>query len=85
MTRTRVLVLMWLILGAVVWNAAFDVWMSGAPREYLLRAATWELGRGPEPDMAGLMAGAVRGGVIRATAWTALIVGAGLLTIRLRK
>ena len=85
MTRTRALVLMWLVLGAVIWNAAFDVWMSGAPREYLLQAAVWEVGRGPEPDLAEIMAGAVRGGAIRATAWTVLIVGAGLLTIRMRK
>lgn len=85
MSRTRALVVMWLVLGAVIWNAAFDLWMSGAPREYLLRAAAWELGRGPEPVMAELMAGAVRGGVIRATVWTVLIVGAGLLTIRMRK
>jgi hypothetical protein len=85
MTRTRWLVLMWLVLGAVIWNAAFDIWMTGAPREYLLQSAVWELGRGPEPSLAQIMAGGVRGGVIRATAWTVLIVGAGLLTIRMKK
>jgi hypothetical protein len=85
MTRTRGLILLWIVLGVVFWNVWFDLWMSGAPREYLLQAARWELGRGPEPVMNEIMAGAVRGGAIRATVWTAVLVGAGLLTIRMRK
>ena len=85
MTRTRALILLWLGVGVLVWNSSFDLWMSGASREYLLRAATWELGRGPEPGMGELMADAARAGARRASGWTFVIVGAGLLTIRLGK
>jgi len=85
MTRTRVLLLLWVALGVVVWNSSFDLWMSGAAREYRLQAALWELGQGPEPAMATLMADAARTGAIRATGWTAVIVGLGLLTLRVRK
>ena len=85
MTRTRALLLLWLSMGVLVWNSIFDLWLSGASREYLLRAAQWELGRGPEPVMAELMSGAARAGAFRASAWTAVIVGAGLLTLRMRK
>jgi hypothetical protein len=84
-TRTRVLLLLWLCLGALVWNWVFDLWMSGASGEYLLQAALWELGRGPEPNMSELMSDAASSGVVRATAWTAVVVGAGLLTLRMRK
>jgi len=85
MTRTRALLLLWLGLGVLVWNSSFDLWMSGAVREYHLQTAMWELGRGPEPVMADLMAEAARTGAIRATGWTTVIVGAGLLTFRVRK
>ena len=85
MTRTRGLLLLWAVVGIVVWNVYFDLWMSGAPREYLLRSAYWELGRGPEPGMAGLMREAARAGAVRATALAGVVMAAGLLTLRLRK
>ncbi|MBK9241596.1 MAG: hypothetical protein IPL75_15340 [Acidobacteria bacterium] len=52
---------------------------------YLVREGAWELGRGPQPGMAEMMSDAVRDGALRASAWTAVIVGAGLLTLRARK
>lgn len=85
MTRTRALLLLWLSMGVLVWSSIFDLWLSGASREYLLRAANWELARGPEPVMAEMMSEAARAGAIRASAWTLVIVGAGLLTLRMRK
>jgi hypothetical protein len=85
MNRTRALVLMWLVLGALLWAGTFQVFMYSPPREYLLQNALWELGRGPEPIMTELLAKGVRDGVSRATLWTVIMVGAGLLTIRLRK
>ena len=85
MTRTRALLLLWLSLGALAWNATFDLWMTAETRQYLLREAMWELGRGPQPILSEEMGEAARGGVIRASLWTAVIVSAGLLTIRVRK
>jgi hypothetical protein len=85
MTRARLLVLVWLGLGVLTWNATFDLWMTSETRQYLLRETMWELGRGPQPVLTETMAEATRGGVIRASFWTAIVVSAGLLTIRLRK
>jgi len=84
MTRTRALQLLWLCVAILVWNTAFDQWVVLAQRDYLVREAAWELGRGPQPVMAEMMSDAVRGGALRATAWTAVIVGAGLFTLRAR-
>ncbi len=83
MSRARVLVVAWVIFGLFVWSAVFDWWMSGAVREFLFRTAEYELGRQPEPSLADLMSEARRSGVVRASTWTAIVVGAGLLTIRL--
>lgn len=79
---SRTLTIVWCLIGVVVWCAVFDWWMDGASREYLLQAATWELGRGPEPVMAELLADARRSGVVRATIWAVLVMAAGLLTVR---
>lgn len=81
----RALVAVWCVAGLVVWSAVFDWWMHGAAREYLLRAALHELGRGPEPSMAGLLAEARQAGLIRASLWAGLVTAAGLLTIRLKR
>ena len=85
MTRSRLLMLLWLGLGVLTWNATFDLWMTSETRQYLLREAMWELGRGPQPVLTEAMAEASRGGAIRASFWTIAVVTAGLLTIRLRK
>ena len=85
MTRSRLLMLLWLGLGVLTWNATFDLWMTSETRQYLLREAMFELGRGPQPVLTEAMAQATRGGAIRASLWTLTIVSAGLLTIRLRK
>lgn len=84
MTRSRLLMLLWLGLGVLTWNATFDLWMTSETRQYLLREAMWELGRGPQPVLTETMAEASRSGVLRASFWTALVVSAGLLTMRLR-
>ena len=85
MTRSRLLMLLWLGLGVLTWNATFDLWMTSETRQYLLREAMSELGRGPKPDLTETMAEATRSGVIRASFWTAVVVSAGLVTLRLRK
>jgi hypothetical protein len=82
---TRVLVVAWCVIGIVLWSALFDWWMHGAAREYLIQAATHELGRGPEPVLADLMAEARRGGIARATLWSGLVTAAGLATLRFVK
>ncbi|MEO6223024.1 MAG: hypothetical protein ABIP90_07220 [Vicinamibacterales bacterium] len=85
MTRSRLLMLLWLGLGVLTWNATFDLWMTSETRQYLLREAMWELGRGPQPVLTEAMAQASRSGAVRASMWTVVVVSAGLLTLRLRK
>jgi hypothetical protein len=70
------------VIGVVVWCAVCDWWMDAAANEYLLQIAQHELGRGPEPVMADLLAHARRAGMIRATIWGALATAAGILTVR---
>jgi hypothetical protein len=85
MTRSRLLMLLWLGLGVLTWNATFDLWMTSETRQYLVKEAAWELGRGPQPVLTEAMADARRGGAIRASLWTLAVVSAGFVTIRLRK
>lgn len=79
---TRTLTIIWCLLGVVVWCAVFDWWMDAAANDYLLQVAHHELGRGPEPVMTELLTDARRAGMIRATIWAALVMAAGLLTVR---
>jgi hypothetical protein len=69
------------VIGIVLWSAVFDWWMQGAVREYVLRVAEHELGRGAEPSLAELMADARRSGIDRATTWAVLVTAAGWATI----
>lgn len=71
----------WLLVGVVVGSAVFDWWMGGAIRDFQLRVAQFELGRGPEPSLAALMADARQSGLVRAATWGGLVSAAGWLTI----
>ena len=78
--RASVAVLLWTALGIAVWNGFFDLYVSRGAREYGERRVEHELGRGPEPDMAVVMANAQRDGIKAASMWAVLITGAGLAT-----
>jgi len=73
--------LVWLLVGVIVGSAVFDWWMHGAIRDFQLRTAHFELGRGPEAALAALMAEARQAGVARAATWGGLVTAAGWLTI----
>jgi hypothetical protein len=77
----RAAVLLWLGLGAAVWNGVFDLYVSRGAREYLQREAESELGRGPQPAMAQVMSHAKRDGVTAASLWAAVIISAGCVTV----
>ena len=77
----RALAVLWLVLGVAVWSGFYDIYVSRGAHEYLQRMREHELGRGPDPDMIGVMAEAQRSGVQAATIWTTIIVGAGWGTI----
>ena len=78
--RGAVALLIWLAIGVAVWNGFFDLYVSRGAREYGQLRVEFELGRGPNPDMTGVLVNAQRDGVRAATLWAALVTGAGLAT-----
>jgi hypothetical protein len=78
---TRIVALLWLALGVAIWNGFFDLYVSRGAREYNQLRVEYELGRGPEPDMAGVMAQAQRDGVQAATTWAVVVSASGWATI----
>ena len=76
----RLAVVLWLVLGAAVWNGFFDLYVSRGAREYGQLRVEHELGRGPEPDMKEVMGRAQRDGAIAATLWAVLVAAAGVGT-----
>lgn len=81
----RVAVIIWLIVGVVVWNAIYDLLLTRGIKEYLLRAALHDAGRGPAIPLARSMEIAVRDALWVSTFWACLILLAGLVTIRVMR
>ena len=81
----RLGVVLWLVLGAAVWNGFFDLYVSRGAREYgQLRVEHARDGL-PEPDMKEIMGRATHDGVVGSTLWAVLVVGAGLGTLWLAR
>jgi hypothetical protein len=79
--RTRVIAVLWILLGAAVWNGFFDLYVSRASREYLQLAAEQAISHQGEPSMSIVMARARRAGAEAATTWAVVVIGAGWLTL----
>jgi uncharacterized membrane protein SpoIIM required for sporulation len=80
--RERVLVVVWIIIGIVVWNGVYDFVMFRGVQAYLFRNALHELGRAPDSPMKLFMDNVIYDAVWIATLWSGAILLAGLLTIR---
>jgi hypothetical protein len=80
--RTRRAVLFWVLGVVVVWNGIFDFVQTRGIKDYLLRTAMHELGRGPEVPLPRAMELVTGEAIWVATLWAAAILLAGLLTIR---
>lgn len=81
--RERAAVILWLLLGVVVWNGLYDLLLTRGIKDYLLQQALHEAGRGPASmPLALAMDVTVRDAVWIATLWASIIVCAGLLTVR---
>lgn len=76
----RVLAVLWLALGIALWNGFFDIYVSRGAHEYAKLRLEHELGRGPDPDMTGVMLRAQQQGVLWSSLWAGLVVAAGLGT-----
>lgn len=77
----RLIAALWLVVGVVVWNGFFDLYVSRGAREYGQLRVEHELGRGPDPDMTAVMARAKHDGAWASSAWATGVVIAGWSTI----
>ena len=73
----------WLAMAIVVWNGLYDLRITLGVREYLMKQALHEAGRGPAITISDAMHETVRDAVKVATLWGGIILGAGLATVRL--
>lgn len=80
--RTRRAVLFWILSAVVVWNGIFDFVQTRGIKDYLLRTAMHELGRGPEVPLPRAMELVTRDAIWVSTLWASTILLAGLLTVR---
>ena len=80
--RTKVLAILWLLMGIAVWCGMFDLYMARGADNYLWRQAQHQLGFIQfEPSMTAMMADAKRQGAIMASIWAALVTGFGWVTV----
>lgn len=79
----RIAVTIWVIVSVVVWNGVYDLLMTRGIKDYLLRQALHQAGRGPEVSMTALIDLAISEATWVSTLWASAILLAGLMTIRL--
>jgi hypothetical protein len=81
--RERLAVALWTVLALAVWNGVYDLLMTRSVTDYLLRRMMHEAGRGPDVALAPMMDLAVRYAAWVSTLWAAVILLAGLCTVRM--
>ena len=77
----RTVAILWLVVGVLLWNGIFDLYVSRGVREYLQLRAEAEHAATVAPVMADVMARATRMGAVAASLWAGAIVACGWLTI----
>ena len=77
----RLLLIVWIGLGVVVWNGIFNLLMTRGVKEYLYRQAAHELGRGERVTMREIMDETMIDAAVKASIWAVLVAGAGILTV----
>ena len=77
--------MLWVILAVALWNALFEMMVVRGVREYLLRAALFDAGRGPMTPIREVMDPAISHATWVATAWTAVVLLAALATVFLAR
>ena len=78
--QVRLAVVLWLVLGIVVWNVIFDRVLVLAGRVYAWRAANVASGAGYLP-IEDVMPDAIRHGVRVASFWAVLVAAIGLVLV----
>ena len=77
--------MLWLVIGIVIFNAFFDLYVSRGAREYLQKRAEYELRGGPEPQMDAVMAQSIRDAWVMSSIWAGMVVAAGLGTAFMKR
>ena len=80
--RERVAAGLWIVVAVVVWNLVYDLILTRAVQEFMLRAVLHEAGRGPATTMAEVMDRNVYHAVWVSTLFASLVALAGFFTIR---
>ena len=81
----RIAVGLWIVLAVVVWNGVYDLLLTRGIKDYLLRNALHEAGRGPQVSMTALLDFTVSEAFWVSTLWASVILLAGLWTVRLMR
>jgi hypothetical protein len=79
----RIAVGLWLVLAIVVWNGVYDLLLTRGIKDYVLRNALHQAGRGPEVSMTAILDFTVAEAFWVSTLWASVILLAGLWTVRL--
>ena len=79
----RIAIVLWVALAIVVWNGLYDLRITLGVRDYLMKQALHDAGRGPAVTISEAMAATVRDAVTVASLWATIILVAALATVRL--
>jgi hypothetical protein len=71
----------WVAMAIVVWNGLYDLRITLGVRDYLMKQALHDAGRGPAVIVADAMHDTVRDAVFVASLWAAIILAAGFATV----
>ena len=74
----RLAIALWIVMAVVVWNGLYDLRITLGVRDYLMKQALHDAGRGPAVTIADAMHETVRDAVKVATLWGGIILAAGL-------
>jgi hypothetical protein len=79
----RLAIALWIAMAIVVWNGLYDLRITLGVRDYLMKQALHDAGRGPAVVVSDAMRDTVHDAVKVASLWAAIVLGAGLATVRL--
>jgi len=74
----RLAIALWIGMAVVVWNGLYDLRITLGVRDYLMKQALHDAGRGPSVTISDAMHETVSDAVTVATLWGVIILGAGL-------
>ena len=81
--RERLAAGIWIVVPVIVWNLVYDLLLTRGVKEFMLRAALHEAGRGPVTTMAEVMDRYVYDAIWISTLFASIVALAGFYTIRL--